>query len=146
MGKDRCADGLDTGVGVAGGRGALRDGLRVVARGIRDEPRSFTVAAVGSSVFALTTVGYAYVVGAVVGRVVVPALAAGRVAAGTLALGAAAILGVAGLKVVGIFGRRLGAATMQYRLQARYRRAVTHRYLNLPLHWHQRHATGTLLS
>ncbi|MEN3308408.1 MAG: ATP-binding cassette, subfamily bacterial [Micromonosporaceae bacterium] len=117
-----------------------------MGRAIRDEPGYFAVAALGSSLFAVTTVGYAYVVGAVVGRVVVPAFAAHRVAAGTLALGAAAILGVAGLKVAGIFGRRLGAATMQYRLQARYRRAVTRRYLNLPLDWHQRHATGTLLS
>ena len=35
---------------------------------------------------------------------------------------------------------------MQFRLQARYRRAVTRRYLALPPSWHQRHATGTLLS
>jgi ABC-type multidrug transport system fused ATPase/permease subunit len=31
-------------------------------------------------------------------------------------------------------------------LQARYRRAVTRRYLALPPSWHQQHATGTLLS
>jgi ATP-binding cassette subfamily B protein len=117
-----------------------------MGRAIRDEPGYFAVAALGSSLFAVTTVGYAYVVGAVVGRVVVPAFAAHRVAAGTLALGAAAILAVAALKVVGIFGRRLGAASMQFGLQARYRRAVTRRYLDLPLAWHQRHATGTLLS
>jgi ABC-type multidrug transport system fused ATPase/permease subunit len=35
---------------------------------------------------------------------------------------------------------------MQYRLQARYRREVTRRYLALPLSWHHRHPTGTLLS
>jgi ABC-type multidrug transport system fused ATPase/permease subunit len=35
---------------------------------------------------------------------------------------------------------------MQFRLQAHYRRAVTRRYLQLPIAWHQRHATGTLLS
>ena len=35
---------------------------------------------------------------------------------------------------------------MQFRLQAAYRRRVTRRYLGLPLAWHQRHATGTLLS
>jgi ATP-binding cassette, subfamily B, bacterial len=130
----------DTGARVTGG------GLRVIGRGIRDEPGSFTVGTLGSSLFALATVGYAYVVGAVVGRVAVPALTSGHTTAGTLALGAGAILAVAGLKVVGILGRRLGAASMQYRLQARYRRAVTRRYLGLPLAWHQRHATGTLLS
>jgi ATP-binding cassette, subfamily B, bacterial len=131
---------------VTGGREGLGAGLRVLGRAIRDEPRPFTVAAVGSCLFAVATVGYAYVVGAVIGRLVAPAFAAGRVGAGALGLAAAAILAVAGLKVVGILGRRLGAAAMQYRLQARYRRAVTRRYLSLPLHWHQRHATGTLLS
>ena len=50
------------------------------------------------------------------------------------------------LRVVGIFGRRLGAGYMQYRLQAAYRRRVTRRYLELPLSWHQRNSTGTLLS
>ena len=49
-------------------------------------------------------------------------------------------------KVVGLWGRRLGAGAMQYRLQARYRREVTRRYLALPLSWHHRHPTGTLLS
>ncbi len=57
-----------------------------------------------------------------------------------------ALLGVSLLRVVGIFGRRLGAGYMQYRLQAAYRRRVTRRYLRLPLSWHHRHATGTLLS
>src|SRR5204862_364582 len=42
--------------------------------------------------------------------------------------------------------RRIGAGAMQYRLQARYRRQVTGRYLELPVAWHQQHATGTLLS
>jgi ATP-binding cassette, subfamily B, bacterial len=33
-----------------------------------------------------------------------------------------------------------------YRLQARYRRAVTRQYLRLPLAWHHRHPAGQLLS
>src|SRR5690349_23855977 len=49
-------------------------------------------------------------------------------------------------RVVGVFGRRLGAGAMQFRLQATYRRRVTRRYLELPLSWHRRNATGTLLS
>src|SRR5215475_12423637 len=115
--------------------GGLGPGLRVLGRAVRDEPGSFTVATIGSAIFAITSVGYAYVVGGVIGRVAAPALAAGRVGAGSLALGAGAVLAVAALKVAGIFGRRLGAAAMQYGLQARYRRAVTRRYLELPLHW-----------
>ncbi len=67
-------------------------------------------------------------------------------AVGALALAAAALLGLSVLRVVGIFGRRLGAGYMQFRLQAAYRRRVTRRYLELPLSWHHRNATGTLLS
>ncbi|WP_203654110.1 ABC transporter ATP-binding protein [Actinocatenispora rupis] len=124
----------------------LGRGLRVLGRAIRDEPVTFAVGALGSVLFALMTVASAKVIGAVVGSVAVPAITAGRVTAGALALGAAAILGVSLLKIIGIFGRRLGAGAMQYRLQARYRREVTARYLDLPVSWHHRHPTGSLLS
>jgi ABC-type multidrug transport system fused ATPase/permease subunit len=77
---------------------------------------------------------------------VVPALDQGRVVTGALALGAVAVLGLSALKVASIFGRRLAGGAMQFRLQARYRRRVTRRYLELPLSWHRRNATGTLLS
>ena len=124
----------------------LGRGLRVLGQAIRVEPRLFTYAVVGSSAFGLLIIANSYVVGAVVGHLVVPAFAGGRVGAGSLALVAAAFLGISVLRVVSIFGRRLGAGYMQFRLQARYRRAVTRRYLSLPPSWHQTHATGTLLS
>src|SRR5438874_131875 len=81
-----------------------------------------------------------------VGNVVVPAFDHRHVAAGSLAAGVAAILTISFGKILGLFGRRLGAGVMQFRLQARYRRRVIRRYLELPLAWHQKHATGTLLS
>ncbi|WP_225918371.1 ABC transporter ATP-binding protein [Actinocatenispora comari] len=127
-------------------RGVVLRGLKLLGRSIRDEPATFAIGALGSVLFAVMTVASAYVIGAVVGDVAVPAIEAGRVPAGALALGGAAILGVSVLKIVGILGRRLGAGAMQYRLQARYRRAVTQRYLDLPMSWHQRHPTGALLS
>ena len=106
----------------------------------------FTFAVSGSCLFGLATVATAYVVGNVVGDVIEPAFAHHRVDEHASLMGALAILAVGAARVIGIFGRRLGAGSMQYRLQARYRRAVTRRYLELPLAWHQRHATGTLLS
>jgi ABC-type multidrug transport system fused ATPase/permease subunit len=124
----------------------LREGLRVLGRAIRHEPRVFAVAFAGSAAFGLLTVASAYVIGQIVGRVVVPALESGRADVGALAVAAAAILGLSLLKVCGIFGRRLGAGAMQFRLQASYRRQVTRRYLDLPLAWHRRNPTGTLLS
>ncbi|MFD0821187.1 ABC transporter ATP-binding protein, partial [Micromonospora zhanjiangensis] len=127
-------------------RDVLGRGIRVLGRAIREEPRIFTVAVAGSVLFGLLIIANAYVVGAVVGKVVVPAFARGRADTGLVALAAAALPAVSVLRVVGIVGRRLGAGYMQYRLQAAYRRRVTRRYLELPLSWHHRHATGTLLS
>jgi ABC-type multidrug transport system fused ATPase/permease subunit len=127
-------------------RDVLGRGLRVLGRAIRTEPRLFVIGAVGSSIFGLLVIANSYVVGAVIGHVVVPSFADGHVGTGELALIAAAFLGISVLRVGSIFGRRLGAGFMQFRLQARYRRAVTRRYLSLPPSWHQQHATGSLLS
>ncbi|MGC5330907.1 ABC transporter ATP-binding protein [Micromonospora sp. DT62] len=127
-------------------RDVLVRGLVVLGRAIREQPRIFAVAVSGSVLFGAMTVASAYVVGAVVGDVVVPAIERGEVGVGGLALAAVALFGISVLRVAGIFGRRLGAGYMQYRLQAAYRRRVTRRYLELPLSWHHRNATGTLLS
>jgi len=127
-------------------RDVLGRGLRVLGSAIRTEPRLFLAGTAGSSLFGLLIIANSYVVGAVIGRVVVPAFAQRRAHTAELALIAAVFLGISVLRVASIFGRRLGAGVMQFRLQARYRRAVTRRYLALPPSWHQRHATGTLLS
>ncbi|MEJ3747764.1 ABC transporter ATP-binding protein [Actinomycetes bacterium KLBMP 9797] len=127
-------------------RDVLLRGLRVLGHAVREEPRVFTIGVVGSGLFGLLTVASAFVVGAIVGRVAVPALEDGRADAGVLALVAALFVAMSVLKVGAIFGRRLGAGFMQFRLQATYRRRVTRRYLELPVAWHQRNATGTLLS
>jgi ATP-binding cassette subfamily B protein len=127
-------------------RDVLLRGLRVLGVAIREEPRIFSVAVAGSVVFSLLVVGTAYVVGWVVGEVAIPAIDTGRADAGVVALAVAALVGLSVLRVLSMFARRLGAGYMQYRLQASYRRQVTRRYLQLPVAWHHRHATGTLLS
>lgn len=139
---------LTAGENVASGtsRDVLWRGLAVLGQAIREQPRIFAVAASSSVLFGLLVVSSAFVVGAVVGDVVVPAVAEGSVPTAALALAAAALFGLSVLRVVAILGRRLGAGYMQFRLQAAYRRRVTRRYLDLPLSWHQRNATGTLLS
>jgi ABC-type multidrug transport system fused ATPase/permease subunit len=131
---------------VAQRRDVLLRGLRVLAAGIREQPRIFSLSVAGSVLFSMLVVATAFVVGAVVGEVAVPAIDTGEVAVATLALAAAALVGLSMLRVVGMFARRLGAGFMQYRLQASYRRRVTRRYLQLPVSWHHRNATGTLLS
>ncbi|WP_033424673.1 ABC transporter ATP-binding protein [Actinomadura flavalba] len=124
----------------------LREGLGVIGVAIRAEPRVFALAVLASALYAAMTVGTAQVLGWATEDVVLPAFAEGRTTAGALSGAAAAILGVALLKALGVAGRRFFAGLMQYRMQARYRRAVTRQYLRLPLAWHQKHPTGQLLS
>jgi len=124
----------------------LRRGFRLIGQGIRSQPGIFTAALVGSALFGAMSVASAYVLGAVTGRVILPAFSDGRVTTGALVLAAVVILAVAILKIIGIIGRRLFAGIMQYRLQAESRRQVTRQYLRLPLSWHQQHPTGQLLS
>src|SRR5829696_8103295 len=121
-------------------------GLRVLGHGIREQWRMFAFAVTGSALFGAMTVASAFVMGRVAADTIVPAFERGETTAAALAGAAALILGVALLKVVGIIGRRVAAGIVQYRLQASYRRRVVRQYLRLPLSWHQRHPTGTLLS
>ena len=126
--------------------GVIRRGLGVLWVAVKEEPRIFAIAAVGSALFAFTTIAQAYVFGAITGRLIVPSIRDGEVGVAALAVAFLAVMVTAVLKVVGIIARRLGAGIMQYRLQATYRRRVTRRYLELPLSWHAEHPTGELLS
>nr|WP_232835549.1 ABC transporter ATP-binding protein [Actinocorallia populi] len=124
----------------------LRAGLRVLGVAIRAEPFVFTLSVLASALYGGTTVASAWVLGWVTQETILPAFERGDTTAGALAAAAAAVVGVAVLKAVGVAGRRFWAGLMQYRMQAAYRREVTRRYLELPLAWHQRHPTGQLLS
>ncbi|MDQ6650354.1 MAG: ABC transporter ATP-binding protein/permease [Actinomycetota bacterium] len=124
----------------------VRRGLRVLATAIRAEPRVFAVAVAGSAVYGAMTIASAYVLGAVTQHVILPAFRDGRTTGGALAGAGAAIFGVGLVKAAGIVVRRVGAGTLEYRMEARYRRLVTRQYLRLPLSWHQSHPTGVLLS
>ena len=124
----------------------VRRGLRHVRRAVSEQPGIFTLAVLGSSLYAAMTVASAYVIGGITDRVLLPAFDDGATTATALTLAALAIVVVAVLKILGILGRRLFAGIMSYRLMADYRRRVTGQYLRLPLSWHQRHPTGQLLS
>ncbi|MGH8908487.1 MAG: ABC transporter ATP-binding protein [Egibacteraceae bacterium] len=124
----------------------VRRGLRILGHAIAMAPRPFAFAMASSTLYAGMTIASAFVLGGITDRVIVPALASGEVSRGALALAAAAILGVAALKAVGIVGRRIGATLMQLTLVATYRERVTARYNQLPLAWHRTRSTGALLS
>src|SRR3954466_2390810 len=95
-------------------RDVLGRGLRVLGQAIRTEPRLFTYGVVGSSLFGLLIIANSYLVGAVIGHVVVPAFTEHRVVTGSLVLVASIFIGISLLRVASIFGRRLGAGYMQF--------------------------------
>ena len=124
----------------------VRKGLSVLAVSIREQPKPFAVAVVGSVLYAAMTVGQSLVIAGVTDRVIVPAFESGQVAAGTLAGAVLVILAVAVAKAAGVLGRRIGAYYMMRRQEANYRLRVARQYTRLPMSWHRRHATGELLS
>ena len=140
------ADATSTAEVTRTGGGVLRRGLGILGQGIAAEPRLFSISVAGSVLHGALLVGNAYVIGAIVGRVVTPAFAQDRVDVGALALAAAVLLGISGLRVAAMFARRLAAGAMMFRLQAGFRERITRRYLELPLAWHQRNSAGSLLS
>jgi ABC-type multidrug transport system fused ATPase/permease subunit len=123
-----------------------RRGLWVLGLSIRAEKKVFAGALLGSALYGSMTVGAAWAVGWATDHVVLPAFDSRHTSAGLLAAGGLLIVGVAVAKVVGIFGRRLLAGVLQFRMQASYRRQVTAAYLRLPMAWHQQRPTGRLLS
>ena len=127
-------------------RRTLLRGLALLGMAIRSQPRPFAVAVAGSALYAGAIVAAAVVLGEVTDRVILPAFSAGQATAAALATVGGLIVGVGVAKSAGIVLRRVGAAYMQYRLHATYRREVTRRYQRLPLTWHRRHSTGELLS
>ncbi|WP_183100162.1 ABC transporter ATP-binding protein [Nocardioides pelophilus] len=128
------------------GAGTTSAGFAVLWVAIKREPWIFAVSTIGSLLFGALTVADAWVLGWSTDHVVLPAFRDGEIGSSMLWAVLALFLGVAILRAVGIVARRLGAGVMQYRMQARTRRAVTRQYLSLPMEWHQRHPTGELLS
>lgn len=124
----------------------FRRGLRVLWVAMRAEPWVFALAVLGSAVHAVTNVAMAHVLGHLTDTVILPSFAAGTTTTALLVTAAGLLLGIGALKALGIAARRFYAGLHQYRMQARYRQAVSRAYLRLPLSWHQGHPTGQLLS
>ncbi|MFI6638920.1 ABC transporter ATP-binding protein [Streptomyces sp. NPDC050504] len=127
-------------------RSTLRRGMGVLSVAVREEPWIFCAALLASGLYGVAPVATSWTLGRITEDVVLPAFDEGRTTAAALTGAGLAIFGVAMLRVVGVIGRRVGAGIMQFRLQATYRRKIAHRYLRLPLSWHQRHPAGQLLS
>ncbi|MFD5454000.1 ABC transporter ATP-binding protein [Streptomyces olivaceus] len=124
----------------------LRDGLKVVGRGIRHEPFLFGVAALGGLVYGVGTAAAGWVLGQVTQQVLVPGFQTGKVDGPRLAWWLLLLAGVALATAGGVLARRAVAGKVMYRLQRRYRQELTSKYLDLPVSWHSRHPGGRLLA
>lgn len=124
----------------------LGKGRHLIGRQLKRAPREFTFGGIGTTIYAGMTILSSFVVGWITDLMLIPAVEAGEVATSALAASAAAIIGVAALRGLGITMRRAGAYYAQHRLQYRDRIEVTDKYLDLPIEWHRRHPTGQLLS
>ncbi|MGO1317358.1 MAG: ABC transporter ATP-binding protein, partial [Cellulomonadaceae bacterium] len=126
-----------------------RRALGLLARGIRAEPRLYTLAIVASGLFGALTVGMSRALGAVTDRVLVPVLETGGTGQHPVSevwLAGAALAGVALALALSVAARRIFAGMGYAGLQARHRVHVTRRFLQLPMSWHRSHPAGQLLS
>ncbi|GAB7190831.1 ABC transporter ATP-binding protein [Kineococcus sp. NUM-3379] len=127
--------------------GTFVSGMRTLARGALEERRLFALAIVGSVVYGAGTAAGGWLVGRVTDRVVVPAVTGSApVGTGDVWLAGAALMAVTVVTVAGILVRRIWAGAVTFALQARYRRLLARRYLELPLAWHHAHPAGRLLA
>src|SRR5690606_25962809 len=86
------------------------------------------------------------IIGRVTEDVIVPSFARGEAAPALVLGGGAAILGIAVVRGVSVMARRVFAAAAQFDLFRLYRERLVEVYAKVPLLWHRRQATGTLLS
>jgi ATP-binding cassette, subfamily B, bacterial len=124
----------------------LRTGLRNIGDMVRLQPKPFAVAAAGAMLNTGMTLFLSYIIGWVVAGIAVPAYEDGEVVLAAVLIGVAALLGTSIIRFSSMCARRIGAGVMMFGVQAHWRRRITRRYLALPVSWHQRHPTGTLLS
>ena len=111
-------------------------------RSVRAHPGPHAVAMVGALGFVAATVGSAWLLGWLTDRVIV----AGRDERVGAAVAAAAILGVSLASGVSVVLRRWFLAMAEARTQRDWRRALLHRYLDLPMDFHRRRPAGELLA
>jgi len=126
--------------------GLFRRGIRVVARYVRQEPRTFVISVIGASLYAAATVGSTVVLGWVTQNVILPALGGGSVTHATVLAAATALVIVGFLKAASIVMRRYCAGLTAFRVQARWRRTISDLFLDVPLDFHRDHPTGELLA
>ncbi|MET1038353.1 MAG: ABC transporter ATP-binding protein [Aeromicrobium sp.] len=126
--------------------GTFWPGLRTMLGGSRAHPVPALIATTAGIVNGATMVLGAAAIGWTTDHLIIPALSDGDVTAATWWIAIGAILGVSTIRWVTIVLRGIATGHVQHGSQARTRRTVLRRYLDLDLAWHRRHPPGRLLS
>ncbi|MEE1617902.1 ABC transporter ATP-binding protein [Brachybacterium sp. J153] len=124
----------------------LLPGLARLLKGSWEQKGWFSLAVLGAIAFALLQIATSSIIGRVTEDVVVPSFATGEPQLGLVVAGGLAILGIAVARAVTVMARRIFAAATQFDLFRLYRERLTAVYARVPLLWHRRQSTGTLLS
>ena len=118
----------------------------MVATEVRLHPRTFCIAVVGATVFALATVASSWAVRWVTDHVIVPRFEHDELDMAALAAGATMIIAIGLIRSVGVVVRRTWAGRTQYRVLATLRDDVVEHYQAQPYRWHRAHSTGELIA
>ena len=124
----------------------LVPGLKRLLKGSWEMRLWFILAVLGAIAFGLLQIATSAVIGRVTENVIVPSFSAGEFAPALVLGGGLAILGIAVVRAVSVMLRRIFAAAAQFDLFGLYRERLAAVYAKVPLLWHRRQSTGTLLS
>ncbi len=124
----------------------LGPGVRRLTAALWERKVIFSIAVISGSVFAILQIVTSTIIGNVTQNVIVPSFESGNPIPGALASGALAIVGIAILRAVMMATRRVTTGAGVYDLQREYRERLSRVFSEVPLLWHRRQSTGTLLS
>ena len=136
-------------MGLPGGspkESVTRRGWRLVRRSLRLHPWVHAAGIMGANVFALAIVGFTVVVGRITDEVIVPGLDGEGVSRRSVLVAVAVVAGVGVVRGVSVVARRWFNMLATVRTQRTWRRAITDRYLDVPLSFHQARSAGQLLA
>ena len=122
--------------------GLARRGYRLIMRSVRAHPVSHGLALVGALGFVATTVGTAWLLGWITDHVII-ADEADRTGP---AVAAILVIGISVASGVSVLMRRWFLAMAELRTQRDWRRALLHRYIDLPMDFHRERDPGELLA
>ena len=126
-------------------RGAFSRGLRLIGSYIRMHPGPFFLSVGGAFLYAVGSIGSTAVLGRVTNQILKPAFSGG-VSTEKIWLGAAAILGVAAVRSLGIGVRRYFSGMSGEKVMRSMRLDVAERYKELPAAYHREKPTGELMA